>query len=378
MTMHRREFLIFGAAAAASATLAPGLATAQERFIKEAGPWRRFEIVTRLDIVKPQGKVQAWVPMPSLSDDEWSKPLGSDWTTNAKAAKRIRDPKSGLELVHLQWIEGESAPFAEISGGAITRDRATDFSRPLKPTPLTDDERKAYVRPPAPGLAGKAVGRTIGKIIGNAKTDLGKAKAIYEWLADTRECRAGGKGKMPLINLPPDHYADVNVLYVALAHAAGVPARIIYGLRVAESQYGYASLGVAAGDVTRAQHCRAEVWLEDYGWTPVDVSDVCWVMKSEPPATAPDPNAKVTSARLTLFGAWEGNWLAYNMADTVTLPGYDLGGTTGTAGSAETPPVPGRTVAYLMYPQAETAGGLLDCRDPEHFKYTITAKELPA
>jgi len=33
-------------------------------------------------------------------------------------------------------------------------------------------------------------------------------------------------------------------------------------------------------------------------------------------------------------------------------------------------------VGYLMYPQAETAEGRLDCLDPDNFKYTMSAREL--
>jgi transglutaminase-like putative cysteine protease len=40
-----------------------------------------------------------------------------------------------------------------------------------------------------------------------------------------------------------------------------LPARGVYGLRVADSRFGYRSLG-KSGDVSKAQHCRAEVWLE--------------------------------------------------------------------------------------------------------------------
>lgn len=49
-----------------------------------------------------------------------------------------------------------------------------------------------------------------------------------------------------------------------------------------------------------------------------------------------------------MFGSWEGNWLAYNMAHDVTLPGAK-----------------GPKVAFLMYPQAETAEGRLDPYDPD-------------
>lgn len=369
MTMDRRDFLML-TGAAAGYLLLPRWARAQERFIREAGPWRRFEIVTRIDIAKPEGKMQAWVPVPTVEDPEWAKPLGSDWKTNAKVAKLKRAPNNGAAMVHLQWAENEPAPFAEISCDVTTRDRATDFSRPRKETPpLTDEERKHYTSVlPSDALIEQAAAR----ITENAKTDLGKAKAIYEWIADEAQCSNRGKPDS-LRSANP----DLNVLYVRLANAAGLPARVIYGLRIAPSQFGYGCLGTTSEVVTKAQHTRAEVWLEDYGWMPVDPADVCKVFKEEPPQTGtPDPDAKIVSARLTLFGAWEGNWIAYNMANDVTLPGYDASAVNGSAHAAQ--PMPAHSISNLIRPQAETAAGLLDCSDPDNFKYLITVKERPA
>jgi transglutaminase-like putative cysteine protease len=130
---------------------------------------------------------------------------------------------------------------------------------------------------------------------------------------------------------------------------------------VGKSQFGYRSLGAATANVTRAQHCRAEVFLAGYGWVPVDPADVRKVVLEEKaqPTTLDDPLVK--AVRPKLFGAWEMNWLAYNVAHDVALPGST-----------------GAKVPFLMYPQAETAAGRLDSLDPDNFRYTITARELPA
>ena len=69
----------------------------------------------------------------------------------------------------------------------------------------------------------------------------------------------------------------------------------------------------------------------------------------------------MAAARTTLFGAWEMNWLAYNFAHDLELPGSS-----------------GPKVGFLMYPQAEVAGERLDSLDPDTFKYVITAKEIAA
>jgi transglutaminase-like putative cysteine protease len=152
---------------------------------------------------------------------------------------------------------------------------------------------------------------------------------------------------------------DLNALFVGLARSVGVPARDVYGLRVAPSVHGYRSLGVSSPTVTRAQHCRAEFFAEGRGWVPVDPADVRKVALEEPPGNLALSDPKVAAARKRLFGNWEMNWLAYNMGHDIALP-FSSG-----------PKLP-----YLMYPNGETGGERLDQLDPDAFKYSITAREL--
>ena len=73
----------------------------------------------------------------------------------------------------------------------------------------------------------------------------------------------------------------------------------------------------------------------------------------------PLDDAQVKAARAKLFGAWEMNWLAFNTAHDVALPKAAHG-----------------KVAFLMYPQCETAAGRLDTLDPDNFRYQMTSREL--
>lgn len=98
-----------------------------------------------------------------------------------------------------------------------------------------------------------------------------------------------------------------------------MPARDVYGVRVADSRFGYKSLG-KSGDISKAQHCRAEVWLEGFGWVPVDPADVRKVVLEERPGLTLQ-DAVVATVRRKLFGSWEMNWLAYNFAHDLRLPG---------------------------------------------------------
>ena len=98
------------------------------------------------------------------------------------------------------------------------------------------------------------------------KSDVDKAKAIYEWIVDNtfRDAKVKGCGIGDISTMLESGYlggkcADLNALYVGLARAAGLPARDVYGVRVAASSE-FKSLG-RADDITGAQHCRAEVYL---------------------------------------------------------------------------------------------------------------------
>jgi transglutaminase-like putative cysteine protease len=195
-------------------------------------------------------------------------------------------------------------------------------------------------------------------------TQLARARAIYDWIVEhtvrdpaVKGCGRGDISWMLETKNLSGKCADLNALFVGLARAAGMPARDLYGLRVAPSEQ-FPSLGRAGGDVTTAQHCRAEVWVTNIGWIPVDPADVRkLILEEKPGASLDDPY--VTKVRNTLFGSWEMNWIAYNDAHDVSLPGST-----------------GKPLPFLMYPQAEVDGVRRDSLDPANFKYTITARQV--
>lgn len=366
MTIHRRDLLKGGAALSLAGVL-PTAASAQVTFAPKPGAWRNFQIVTRLEIAKPEGVTQAWVPVPSVNETAWFKSDESTFTSNAKSATLMHDAKYNAGFVHAQW-QGSDSAVIEVTSRISTQDRAIDLAQPGNAAALSDTERKLYTASTALIPTDGIVKQTSDRIVGGATSDIEKARAIYAWVVEntarnaaTRGCGIGDIAAMLKTGNLTGKCADLNALYVGLARAADLPARDVYGIRVAPSKFGYKSLGAGSATITKAQHCRAEVFLAGHGWVPVDPADVRKVVLEEPPANLALNDPKVVAARAALFGAWEGNWLAYNFAHDVALPGAK-----------------GPVLEFLMYPQAETAAGRLDCLDPDTFKYTITASELSA
>jgi transglutaminase-like putative cysteine protease len=132
-----------------------------------------------------------------------------------------------------------------------------------------------YLRPTASSPNDGIVLAKAREIVGARAAPLEKARAIYDWIVDNTfrraEARGCGLGNIALMLESGDlggKCADINSLFVGLARAAGLPARDFFGIRVADSRV-TKSLG-KSGDITKAQHCRAEVYIENKGWLPVD------------------------------------------------------------------------------------------------------------
>ncbi len=360
--MDRRNFMKSSAAAAAAASL-------PWRSVLASTGWRTYETVTRVEVLRPSGVTRAWVPLPLGDNTDWFRPLGNSWTGNASQARIASDGKYGVSMVAAEWRASEPAPVLEVTSRFMTRERTVDLSRPAAPgARLAAADRAFFTAPtdliPTDGI----VRKTAGQVTKGARTDVHKARAIYEWVVEntyrdpkTRGCGWGDvKGMLESGNLG-GKCGDLNAMFVGLARAAGVPARDVYGVRVAPSAYGYKSLGAGLPDISKAQHCRAEFFAEGYGWVPVDPADVRKVILEEPPGKLAIGDPKVAAARKRLFGGWEMNWLAYNMGHDIALPGSS-----------------GPKLPYLMYINAETGGERRDQLDPDALRYSITARELKA
>jgi transglutaminase-like putative cysteine protease len=361
--MKRREFLwSAGMVSAGLAFCKPG------RLLAEAGisdRWRMFALTTRVEILNASGPSRIWVPTALLAQTPFQKTLANEIRVEGGTVNRVDSKQDGLGIISTEFPAGER-PVLTVISRVATRDYKVELSGGGRASKASLGELHHFLRPtkllPTDGI----VKSTAMEITGGAVTDVEKARAIYDWIVDhtfrdpkTRGCGVGDIRFMLESGDLGGKCADLNALFVGLARAAGLPARDVYGIRTAKSENGYESLGVSTANVTKAQHCRAEVYIRGVGWFPVDPADVRKVALEEPPGNRPPGDELVKKARERLFGSWEMNWMAYNYAQEVTLSG------------SSDPPIP-----FLMYPQAETIDGRLDSLDPEHFRYQITSHEI--
>lgn len=335
---------------------------ADRAFAPAPSDWKRYQISTAVAL--PAGQpAQLWLPVPSLAS-EWQRSIDTSWSGNTTQAELIVDPTSGARFVHARF-DGSAAPQITLVSGFETRNRTIDWAQPA---PAAEDPAvlAAALAPSANKPLQGLVTQTAQKITAGAGSDVEKVRAIYGWIVancyrnlDTPGCGPGDTVATLTSAGLGGKCADLNGLFVALARASGVPARDLYGVRVAPSAFGYKQLGAGSADISKAQHCRAEVFLSDYGWVAMDPADVLKVMRAESETWIRDPaDPLVAEVNRALLGNWEGNWVAYNSAEDVALPGA------------------GGRLPFLMYPQGVLGGARLNELDPKAFGYTITAQAL--
>jgi transglutaminase-like putative cysteine protease len=353
LCMDRREFL----GALAAAPLAFGS--------QPAPPLRRtFEITTRVELLDASERTLVWLPMPLSRSrqapyQDWNGHTTGGNTKQSRVASI--DGDAALVLI-AEWVAPDAMPWFSVTYQVTNTNHRVplDVGRPI----VSPANLAHYLRPtrliPTDGI----VKETALAITRPHGTPLSRARAIYDWIVEhtvrdpeVKGCGLGDIRAMLEMKNLSGKCADLNALFVGLARAAGLPARDLYGLRVAPSQQ-FPSLGRGGPDVTTAQHCRAEVWVANIGWIPVDPADVRKLILEERAGAGLD-DPYVRTVRNTLFGSWEMNWIAYNDAHDVVLPGST-----------------GKPLPFLMYPQAEVGGVRRDSLDPQQFRYAITAREI--
>jgi transglutaminase-like putative cysteine protease len=318
----------------------------------------RYRVVQQFEVDRPD--LRLWVPLPLQSS--WQKVSGLEVTGNFERKELNADPRYGAKMLHLAFNPKQAKNRATVRFTVEVRDRSADFNR-------------TGVRLPAEALAPYTKGtehiridgvvkKYADRITAGAKDDLEKARRIYDWTVQNmfRDPKVRGCGLGDAYQSLESGYlggkcADVSAVFVALLRAAGVPAREVFGIRAAPSKYSRA-YGAKGSDITTAQHCRAEFYLEGVGWVPADPADVTKLILVE---RLERDSARVKAEAKRQFGNWEMNWFAYNSArDFVLVP--------------EPIQFP---LSIFSYPYAESGDEPLDYYNPKEFTYSITVTELP-
>lgn len=301
---------------------------------------------------KAQGPlIEMWIPTPT-EDADYQKVLSREFTGNATVVRLEKDSEYSAPVIYARW--------EDVKNPTLTIKNLVEVSERNGVT-LTASDVSKYLQPTDHVQTDGVVSATAQRITKSIKDPEKKARAIYEWIVDNtfrnpnvRGCGLGDVKSLLQVGDLSGKCADLNSLFVGLARASGLPAREVWGIRVAPSEYSKA-LG-KAGDVSKAQHCRAEYYSKKLkGWISVDPADIRKVILEENLKVS---DAKVKDLRNKFFGFWENNWISFNWARDFQIAGFD------------------KKINYFMYPLLSAAQAKPDGMDPAETGYTFKSTVL--
>ncbi|HAM34222.1 MAG: hypothetical protein A2Z26_00305 [Deltaproteobacteria bacterium RBG_16_66_15] len=293
--------------------------------------------------------VRLWMPYPMSDGNQEITDIRVDGNFTRQGVYREGD--FGNPILFAEWknVPGKRTmtyAFRVVRKELVTR------SLPEKELSYSREEFRKELAPAAVVPTDGPVEELAGRITAGKTTNREKARAIYDWIVDnmrrdpnTKGC---GLGEVEgLLSSLGGKCADLHSVFVALARAAGVPAREVFGIRLPKG---------AEGDMTKAQHCWAEWYLPGYGWVVADPADVRKAILERKITVE-----EARPLREYYFGAVDESRIAFGTGRDLRL----------------NPPQAGPPLNYFMYPYAEADGKPMN-EDLFGFNlgYTIRFKEL--
>jgi transglutaminase-like putative cysteine protease len=291
-------------------------------------------------------EAELWLPYPISGREQTITEVKISGDFNQSAV--YADNANSTPMLYAKWDRGATSRKLTFSFKAL-RKEVVRRNFPAREAAWDPADYQDFLQGTERAPLDAATLKLAGKITAGKNSVLEKARAIYDWTCENtyRDPKTRGCGDGKVCNLllnPGGKCVDIHSLFVALARAAGVPSREVFGIRLGKND---------KDDITTWQHCWAEFFLPGYGWVPVDPADVRKAMLKEN-LTLKD--AKTREYREYFWGGIDPYRVALSTGRDLVL----------------NPPQPGEPVNYFMYPFARVGDRILDWLDPAAFTYTIT------
>jgi len=314
------------------ASVLPGFGAPAPRPAPSAPRSRTFVLVTTATVPVPPAGTTAldlWLPLPHADASQDVRDVKID----SPVPYRIEKGAFGNQMLHLRTAAVPTAPLVVKLTTQITRrERLNLFANGPGAT-----QKPAKKEKPDPDLArwlgpdrlvplDPQIRQQAQDVVtkAGAKTDLEKARAIYEHVVSTvtydKTGQGWGRGDIYYAcDARRGNCTDFHAIVIGYCRVLGIPARFSIGLPL-PPQRGHGEI--------KGYHCWAEFFTPETGWVPVDASEA----------------AKDPSRRQYFFGAHDENRVEFTRGRDVELAPKQAG-----------PPL-----NYFVYPYAEADGKPLE------------------
>jgi len=302
-------------------TVPPGVASAKDM---------RGIVTVTISLNAPPGakQVRLWLPYPMTDENQRITDVAIRGDYSSMGV--YREGRYGASILFAEW-EAPTPKRTMTYSFRVARKETSRKDFPGTELPFSREEFSLYLSPSRRGPTDGEVAALAARITEGKSSVREKARAVYDWIVENMHrdpaVKGCGLGEVTeLLGSMGGKCADIHSVFVALARAAGVPAREIFGLRLPPG---------GKQEITGWQHCWAEFYLPGKGWIPVDPADVRKAI-----LTGKISLEEAKPVREYYFGSVDERRVEFGTGRDLVL----------------TPPQAGEPLNYFMYPYAEADG----------------------
>src|SRR5580658_6318474 len=147
------------------------------------GSWRTLEVTTRAEVLKPSGATKVWLPAALGIETPFQKTLSNTFNADGGTTRMVESKADGLGIIAAEFPAGVK-PVLTLTSRVATKNYAVDLSAPSNASKVGRAELEHFTRPTKLLPTDGVVKATATEITSGARTDLEKARLIYEWIVD--------------------------------------------------------------------------------------------------------------------------------------------------------------------------------------------------
>src|SRR5271169_542297 len=129
--MNRRDFLRANSSICAGWALSRAVPVLADT--PSAGEWRTFEVVTKVEVLKPVGVTHIWLPAPLIRNTPYQNTISARFTAKGGTARLSKDKQSALGIVSAMYAANAKPTLTMTSRVALKNYAVNLSTRPTAP-----------------------------------------------------------------------------------------------------------------------------------------------------------------------------------------------------------------------------------------------------